>query len=156
MESFSPEALIQQCIGEQSVSETTQIRVLHLCPCFGDAFLLKQVWVNMLSNSVKYSRRSNPPVIEIGSGSSEAEVIYYVKDNGVGFDVAGVPPNSVHVGLGIMRERALGIDATISVESAPGAGACVAIELPLPLSPAHASAPAAVPEPMASFAELTD
>ena len=98
------------------------------------------------------------------SGASRVEVRVHrhprwrfeVQDNGVGFDVAGVPPNSVHVGLGIMRERALGIDATISVESAPGAGVCVAIELPLPLSPAHASAPAAVPEPMASFAELTD
>lgn len=145
MESFSPEALIQQCIGEQSVSETTQIRVLHLCPCFGDAFLLKQVWVNMLSNSVKYSRRSNPPVIEIGSGSSEAEVIYYVKDNGVGFDMRyanklfGVfqrlhrqeDYEGTGVGLAIVQRIIHRHGGRVWAESSPGAGATFYFSLPL-------------------------
>lgn len=145
MESFSPEALIQQCIGEQSVSETTQIRVLHLCPCFGDAFLLKQVWVNMLSNAVKYSRRSNPPVIEIGSGSSEAEVIYYVKDNGVGFDMRyanklfGVfqrlhrqeDYEGTGVGLAIIQRIIHRHGGRVWAESSPGAGATFYFSLPL-------------------------
>lgn len=60
---------------------------------------------------------------------------FEVQDNGVGFDVSSVPPNSLHVGLGIMRERALRIDATVHVESTPGAGTRVCIELPIAPAP---------------------
>ena len=55
---------------------------------------------------------------------------FEVQDNGTGFEVRAVPPDSVHVGLGIMRERAQRIGAVVQVESAPGAGTRVCIELP--------------------------
>ncbi len=55
---------------------------------------------------------------------------FEVKDNGVGFRTADVPPDSLHVGLGIMRERAMHIGASLHVVSAPGQGTCVRIELP--------------------------
>jgi len=55
---------------------------------------------------------------------------FEVVDNGSGFDAASVPPDSLHVGLGIMRERAERIGATVSVESALGTGTRVIIELP--------------------------
>ena len=60
---------------------------------------------------------------------------FEVQDNGVGFDLVGVPPNSLHVGLGIMRERALRVDANVTVESTPGAGTRVCIELPAAPAP---------------------
>ena len=64
---------------------------------------------------------------------------FEVQDNGVGFEVASVPPNSLHVGLGIMRERAQRIGAVVQVESAPGQGTRVCIELPtVALAPAPA------------------
>ena len=44
--------------------------------------------------------------------------------------MGAVPPDSVHVGLGIMRERAHRIGAMVQVESTPGAGVRVCIELP--------------------------
>lgn len=55
---------------------------------------------------------------------------FEVQDNGAGFDVASVPPDSLQVGLGIMRERAQRIGALVQVTSVPGQGTCVRIELP--------------------------
>jgi two-component system nitrate/nitrite sensor histidine kinase NarX len=53
-----------------------------------------------------------------------------VQDDGVGFDATDHPmPDSLHVGLGIMRERALGIGARVHLQSAPGEGTTVTIEL---------------------------
>jgi PAS domain S-box-containing protein len=53
--------------------------------CVGDAALLKQVWINLLSNAFKYTSRTANPRIEVGSRKAETTV-YYVKDNGAGFD----------------------------------------------------------------------
>ena len=55
---------------------------------------------------------------------------FEVQDNGAGFEVRAVPPDSMHVGLGIMRERAQRIGAAVQVDSSAGAGTCVRIELP--------------------------
>jgi signal transduction histidine kinase len=54
----------------------------------GDLALLRQVWINLISNAVKYSREKNLAVIEIKSEDTPAEIIFSVKDNGAGFDMA--------------------------------------------------------------------
>jgi light-regulated signal transduction histidine kinase (bacteriophytochrome) len=53
----------------------------------GDRALLRQVWVNLLSNAAKYSSTRSSPLIEITGRSDIAEHTYCVKDNGVGFDM---------------------------------------------------------------------
>jgi two-component system sensor kinase len=53
----------------------------------GDATLLSQVWRNLISNAVKFSAPVTHAVIEIGSYKEEHETVYYVRDNGVGFDM---------------------------------------------------------------------
>jgi PAS domain S-box-containing protein len=53
----------------------------------GDRALLKQVWVNLVSNAFKYSRPKNPARIEIGASAKAGEVIFHIRDNGVGFDM---------------------------------------------------------------------
>jgi len=55
---------------------------------FGDRAMLKLVFVNLISNALKFTRPREQAVIEIGSLPSETpdEVVVYVKDNGVGFD----------------------------------------------------------------------
>jgi PAS domain S-box-containing protein len=53
----------------------------------GDPLMLRQVVINLLSNALKYTRDRHPAKIEIGAQSGEAETIYFVRDNGVGFDV---------------------------------------------------------------------
>ncbi len=54
----------------------------------GDPVLLRQVFVNLISNAVKYTRAREPAVIEIGCRKGRAdEVVIFVRDNGVGFDM---------------------------------------------------------------------
>ena len=53
----------------------------------GDPQLMKQVWVNLLANAVKYTRPRDPAKIEIGADVGDTEVVYYVRDNGVGFNM---------------------------------------------------------------------
>ncbi|EMF83267.1 GHKL domain protein [Leptospira weilii serovar Topaz str. LT2116] len=53
----------------------------------GDAELLKQVLINLISNAIKYSSKKENPKVEIGCLEKEKEVTYYVKDNGAGFSM---------------------------------------------------------------------
>jgi light-regulated signal transduction histidine kinase (bacteriophytochrome) len=48
--------------------------------------LLEQVWVNLLSNALKFSAKREKPVIEVGATSDDKEHTYFVRDNGAGFD----------------------------------------------------------------------
>jgi len=52
-----------------------------------DNTTIKQVWVNLISNAVKYSGLKEKTIIEIGSEENEKEITYFVKDNGAGFDM---------------------------------------------------------------------
>jgi light-regulated signal transduction histidine kinase (bacteriophytochrome) len=58
-----------------------------LPPAHGDSALLRQVWINLLSNAVKFSAKAGQPRIEVGSYPEESVCVYYVKDNGAGFDM---------------------------------------------------------------------
>lgn len=49
--------------------------------------LLKQVWVNLISNAVKYTRGRDPAIVGIGCNRKDNENVYYVRDNGTGFDM---------------------------------------------------------------------
>ncbi|EMY79798.1 response regulator receiver domain protein [Leptospira weilii serovar Ranarum str. ICFT] len=53
----------------------------------GDAELLKQVLINLISNAIKYSSKKENPKVEIGALADEKEITYYVKDNGAGFSM---------------------------------------------------------------------
>jgi PAS domain S-box-containing protein len=64
-----------------------EIRAGELPRCQADRVLLKQVWINLLSNAFKYSRGRTPALMEIGSQRDQGETVYFVRDNGVGFDM---------------------------------------------------------------------
>jgi signal transduction histidine kinase len=57
-----------------------------LPPAYGEAALLNQVFVNLISNAVKFTAKVANPAITIGATESNGETIYFVRDNGVGFD----------------------------------------------------------------------
>jgi len=63
------------------------LRIGDLPDCIGDTALLKQVWVNLLSNALKYTRRKDLAVVEIGCQIQKDEPVFYVRDNGTGFDM---------------------------------------------------------------------
>jgi len=54
---------------------------------FADLQLLNQVWMNLLSNAIKYTSKCSQPIIEIGSYFEKNESIFFVKDNGAGFNM---------------------------------------------------------------------
>jgi len=58
-----------------------------LAPCQADPALLKQVYANLIGNALKYTRPRPVPVIEIGSRMLRGQTVYFVRDNGVGFDM---------------------------------------------------------------------
>jgi PAS domain S-box-containing protein len=64
-----------------------EISIGELPDAFGDTALLRQVWINLLSNAFKFSRQNPSPRIEVGARGSAREIVYYVRDNGVGFDM---------------------------------------------------------------------
>lgn len=63
------------------------INLKDLKPAECDHVLIKQVWANLLSNAVKYSKNRENPLIEIGCTEQNGQTVYYIKDNGVGFDL---------------------------------------------------------------------
>ena len=69
-------------------SSTHQINwVIHPLPTvWGDINMLRQVWLNLVSNAIKYSGNSEPANIEIGTFIKDQQIVFFVKDNGAGFD----------------------------------------------------------------------
>ncbi len=64
-----------------------ELRFGELPPAQGDPSMLRQVLSNLLSNALKYTRPREHSVIEVGSEEMEGETAYYVRDNGVGFEM---------------------------------------------------------------------
>ena len=58
---------------------------LHFCKA--DAGMLKQVYVNLITNAIKFTREREPGEIEIGSSESNGRKVFYITDNGIGFDM---------------------------------------------------------------------
>lgn len=65
-----------------------QFKVAGMPPACGDRAMLHQVYFNLISNAIKFTRPIEDAVIELGGEALENETIYYVRDNGVGFDMA--------------------------------------------------------------------
>lgn len=61
-------------------------QIQNLLPVNADRNTMKQVWVNIISNAIKYSSRKPSPKIEIASYREGDHLVFYVKDNGVGFN----------------------------------------------------------------------
>ncbi|HEV7779811.1 MAG TPA: PAS domain S-box protein [Chitinophagaceae bacterium] len=51
-----------------------------------DINTIRQVWINLISNAVKYSRNTSDPRVEVGSYRNKKQTVFYIKDNGAGFD----------------------------------------------------------------------
>jgi len=74
-------------INDQSKPRDIEFLIHELPSVFADMQLLRQVWVNLISNAVKYTGKRISARIEIGSTQLEDGVEFFIKDNGVGFDM---------------------------------------------------------------------
>lgn len=81
------EVAYRDIIDEKSM-ERIEFSVENLCDAHGDAVLIKQVWINIISNAVKYSSKRERAKITITCRKENDNCIYCVKDNGVGFEMA--------------------------------------------------------------------
>ena len=82
--------LVRQVLANLASAEfnhPVELVVGDLPPCHADSALLTQVWVNLLSNAFKFTSKGAAARIEIGSSREENETVYFVKDNGAGFDM---------------------------------------------------------------------
>lgn len=72
---------------ERENGRTIELDIKPLGSALCDANMMRQVWINLLGNSIKYSRNVAVARIEVGRMDEKGEVIFFVKDNGAGFDM---------------------------------------------------------------------
>lgn len=116
-----------------------------LPPAEGDPAMLRQVWLNLLGNAIKFTETARPAIIEVGAARTESACTYSVKDNGVGFDerfadkLFGVFQRlhgleefpGTGIGLAIVKRIVLRHGGDVSARGAVGEGATVSFTLPL-------------------------
>ena len=78
---------VRQELIAQEVNRKIEFTVKPLKEVQGDLSMMRQVWINLISNALKYSRKQEVSRIEIGCKTEDNHTVYYIQDNGVGFDM---------------------------------------------------------------------
>jgi signal transduction histidine kinase len=140
--------LVQEVIDEallQQGGKAAKIEVGQLPPAKADRALLRQVWVNLISNALKYSGKSPNPSIEVSGRTEGIENVYSVKDNGVGFSMEYVQKlfgvfqrlhrveefSGTGVGLAIVQRLVTRHGGRVWAEGAVNKGAKFSFTLPI-------------------------
>jgi light-regulated signal transduction histidine kinase (bacteriophytochrome) len=139
-------ALARQALYEAGgASSHAHVRIDPLPPADADPALLRQAWVNLLSNALKYSApRGDDARVEIEGEIDGEHVRYTVRDNGVGFDMRYADKlfgvfqrlhthdefEGTGVGLAIVQRIVARHGGRITADASPGHGATFTIELP--------------------------
>lgn len=74
-------------LASQRKGRQIELRIGELPDCEADLALLRQVWINLIGNAVKYTRQRSEAVIEVGSSTQGGVTEFFVRDNGAGFDM---------------------------------------------------------------------
>jgi PAS domain S-box-containing protein len=86
----SPAEIVRDAIEEVRAGEkdrTVELTIGELPDCQADPALLKQVFLNLLGNAFKFTRRCENASVEVGCRRDGGEDVYFVRDNGAGFDM---------------------------------------------------------------------
>ncbi len=144
---FDMRALVEEALAEALSGVEAphpRVEIAALPDVRGDRALLRQVWLNLLANAVKYSSKTPQPRVSVEGRIAEGENIYCVRDNGVGFDMRyydklfGVFQRlhseeqfpGTGVGLAIVQRVILKHDGRVWAEGKPNEGAAFFFSLP--------------------------
>jgi PAS domain S-box-containing protein len=89
-EQIDMEALVREVFDtmkEERKGRDITLEIGKLSPCLADMLMIRQVYSNLLSNALKFTRSRKKTVIEVGSFQREDDIVYFVRDNGIGFDM---------------------------------------------------------------------
>jgi PAS domain S-box-containing protein len=82
------QVVVDELISGDYKEKNPGITIHEMPPCDADPILLRQVYYNLIDNALKYTSKNNRAVIEVGSQPGKNEqTVYYVLDNGIGFDM---------------------------------------------------------------------
>src|SRR5712692_2359221 len=137
-------ALAREVADQMARGTPAQVALAPLPAAEADRALIRQVWSNLIGNAVKYSGKQAEPRIEIGGREEATENIYWVRDNGAGFDMRYAAKlfgvfQRLHgqdefpgtgVGLAIVQRVIVRHGGRVWAEGKPDAGACFYFSLP--------------------------
>lgn len=143
--------LVQECVDSFKDDITQRgiaVKLGSFESCHADPALLMQVLLNLVGNAVKYTRKQPHPAIEIGVRRVNAEQVFFVRDNGAGFDMqdAGAlfsPFRRLHsasefegsgIGLALVKQIVTRHGGRVWAEAEPALGACFFFTLPSDMS----------------------
>jgi light-regulated signal transduction histidine kinase (bacteriophytochrome) len=134
---------LKELSNEYQIDDYT-IEIMELIPVECDVSLIRQVWHNLIGNALKYSSKSEIKKIEIGSKVQNKEVLYFVRDFGIGFNMKyhhklfGVFQRlhsekdfeGTGVGLSIVQRIVNRHGGSVWAEGEPGKGATFTFSIP--------------------------
>jgi len=138
-------SVLHEVLRHAEMEGKIEIAVGDLPSAVGDPTLLQQVWANLLSNAVKFSHKVKHPSISIEGRLDGNEVIYSIRDNGAGFDMAhasrlfgtfqrlhGVKDfEGTGIGLALVRRIVTRHGGRVWAEGKVGVGATFSFALPV-------------------------
>ena len=139
-------SLVKSVIKKMQVEDVpkTEFTLNVLLPAKGQQALIRQVWVSLISNAIKYSRANSKVKIEIGSYAKDNLIVYVIKDNGVGFNMNYYPKlfslfqrlhlqeeyTGTGISLAIAKKIVNSHNGTIWAKSELNKGSCFYFSLP--------------------------
>lgn len=142
---FDMHALAAEVVAELAPAfPRARVELAALPPAAGDRALLRQVWVNLVGNALKYSSRNAAPRVEIEANVEGPVTVYRVRDNGAGFDMryqdklfkvfqrlhSQEEYQGTGVGLAIVERVVARHGGRVWAQAAPGEGASFQFALP--------------------------
>jgi signal transduction histidine kinase len=136
--------LVQEVVNELQRDAQATVHIDAVPPANADRALLRQVWLNLIANALKYSSKQDCSVVQIGGKADGGEHVYWVRDNGVGFDMRYADKlfgvfQRLHrsdefpgtgVGLAIVQRVVTRHGGRVWAEGQVGKGACFFFSLP--------------------------